>query len=135
MDDQQSHLVEEISQIFSQFRSEVPGRRSAWPESLKSRVLELNRSGMTFAKIARHTKVPYYTILRWRDEKRGPSFRVMNVVDKRKIATVTVASTAASESVTVAETQTVVIFPNGVRIEGVSRDLLRELVPVLGASR
>jgi hypothetical protein len=44
---------------------------------------------MTFAQIARRTGVPYYTILRWRDEKSTAAFREMTVVDKRKVATVT----------------------------------------------
>lgn len=131
MNEEQTHLVDEISQIYKQYQQEVPGRRRAWPESIKHRVMELHDSGIKFAEIARHTGLAYYTVLRWRDEKAKPGFRAVNVVARRKSATVTEADSGKVGTVTVAESVSV-ILGSGVKIEGLSLAGLRELLPVLG---
>lgn len=132
MTESQSHLVDEISQIQTQYLQEVPGHRRAWPESIKHRVIELHASGMKFAEIARRTGLAYYTVLRWRDEKSTPGFQAVNVVAKRRSATVTVADSGKEMgTVTVAESVRVVLA-SGVRIEGLSLSGLREILPALG---
>jgi hypothetical protein len=145
MGNRKTELLAEISQLLDQYRQEVPGRRRAWPESLKRRVLELHDHDLNYRQIAEGTNLPYYTLLRWAHEKKGPSFEVVNVVAARgrsaklnaevatvtdatpaaRVATVTDASCDSTATVTVA-------LPSGVRVEGVPLNFLLELLPRLG---
>lgn len=68
MEDRKTELIAEISQLFEQYRKEVPGRRRAWPESIKLRVSELRKLGVNFRQISIRTKVPYFTVLKWQCE-------------------------------------------------------------------
>jgi transposase-like protein len=126
-------LLDEISQLLSQYRQEVPGKRRAWPESIKQRARALRGTGLNWAQIANRSGIPYHTVLKWRDDKRAGSFALVNVVPakryKAKVRTVTVAKPTA---VKVPDVVTVTM-PNGVRIEGVGTVLLLELLPRLGA--
>ncbi len=71
MGNRKAELLDEISQLLDQYRREVPGRRRAWPESIKQRALELHPLGLNFTQIAKRTGLPYYTLLKWRHEKKG----------------------------------------------------------------
>ena len=137
MDERRQELLNEISQLFSQYRREVPGPHRAWPESMKSRVAELRGTGMKFAEIARRTNLPYYTILKWHDELPESSFRLVKVVAGKKVASVTVARTAEKvASVTeVTSERVTIILPSGVRIEGMGVETLKRLWPTLSAGQ
>jgi len=135
MGNRQSELLDEVNQLLTQYRQEVPGARRAWPESIKTRVLELRRLGLNYSEIARRTGVPYFTVLRWRDEKKAPSFEPLAVVPSRssspKVVTVTVPrSRSKPRSRPLFATVTVAV-PGGIRIEGVSLDFLLQLLPRL----
>ncbi len=82
-------LYAEISEIATQYQREVPSGRRAWPESIRSRVFALRRSGVRSSEISRRTGLPYYTVLQWKDA--GPKFVELPVrLDPAKSATVTV---------------------------------------------
>lgn len=65
-----NELLEEILQITSQYKDEVPGKRKAWPKAIKERVRELNELGMNVKAICERAGQPYYTVLSWRPPKR-----------------------------------------------------------------
>ena len=135
MMDRKAELFEEVSQLLTQYRQEVPGTRKAWPESIKSRVIDLRRSGLSFSEISRRTGIPYYTVLCWRDKKRS-GFERVSIVAASKTATVTVPirptrrASKISDEREVTATVTVAI-PGGIRIEGVSVEFLKALLPNL----
>lgn len=134
MGNRQCELLDEVNQLLTQYRQEVPGGRRAWPESIKARVLELRRLGLNYSEIAKRTGVPYFTVLRWRDEKKAPSFEPLAVVPSRaslpKVVTVTVPKSRSPRSRPSLATVTVAV-PGGIRIEGVSLDFLLRLLPRL----
>lgn len=133
MADRSAELVDEISQLVSQYRREVPGPHRAWPESLRSRVIELHELGFNFSEISRKTGLPYYTILKWRDEFTPRAFRMLRVAEKKKVASVAVTDPAAKVG-SVAEASTtgaVVVLPSGARIEGLGLEELKAVIPLL----
>jgi len=74
MTSESAELVSEIKQIMEQYRREVPGRRRAWPEAIKSRVRRLNESGLSLYSIAQLIGIPYVTLKSWeRKQKTGVS--------------------------------------------------------------
>ena len=121
------------------------GRRRAWPESIKSRALELRSQGLNFRQISHGTKLPYFTVLKWHHERKAPSFDLVNVVPTRgklakpgcKVATVTDATRGEgvgtrSELALDSSSTVTVTLPTGIRIEGVSLTFLLGLLPKLG---
>lgn len=142
---QSEDLVSEISQIMEQYRREVPGKRSRIPLSVKERVLGLQGLGLTCAEISRRTGIPYFSVLRWKNRRRG-GFEVMRVTNGKtgrlisKADTVTVARrrkkrVVATVTVSTAWPTVSIVTPSGIRIEGVSLDTLLKLVPELGGGR
>ena len=65
MTESQSTILNELVQLRSQYKAEVPGVRQAWPESVKSRIRLLLDDGMTAAEVSRQTGIPYYTLNSW----------------------------------------------------------------------
>lgn len=104
-----------------------------WPESIKQRVLELRRLGLNYSEISRRTQVPYFTVLKWRDEKKAPSFEPLAVVPSRsnllKAVTVTVPRSRPRPQPLLATVT--VAMPGGIRIEGVDIEFLLRLFPKL----
>ncbi|MBU6375845.1 MAG: hypothetical protein KGQ59_07615 [Bdellovibrionales bacterium] len=122
MDDQVSEIFEQLNQICEQYKKEVPGRRHAWPKSIKDRILALQRAGVGAPQIAKRVPVPYATIMSWAiAEKKSGGFLPVKVVKAKRSPTVTVrgardlggASRTKTESLTVT-----VVTPEGFRIEG-----------------
>jgi hypothetical protein len=68
MNEQIQQLADEIQQLKLQYRSEVPGSRRAWPESIKSRVRALSELGLRAKEIVTVAGIPYYTIIDWLPE-------------------------------------------------------------------
>ena len=106
-----------------QYRREVPSGRRAWPASIKGRVLKLGGMGLRCAEISRRTGLPYYTVLAWR--KSSASFVQLPVVKSEKVGTATVPTFGV----------TALVFPNGVRVEGLNVDTLKALLPALGVGQ
>lgn len=131
---EKTELLNEINQLLSQYRVEVPGGRRAWPESIKSRAMELRNHGLNCTEISRAAGIPYFTVLKWQKEKRKPGFDLVNVVParrgrRRKVATVTVPGLSVKPVTPASATSTVTVTtPKGLRIEGISDRLLLELV-------
>lgn len=69
MDERKDELLGEVKQIFEQYRQEVPGKRRAWPESIKQRVEELHKLGLSYTQIAKKAGISYLND-RSRDLKR-----------------------------------------------------------------
>lgn len=78
-------LYSEIRQIYAQYQKEVPKRRRPWPESIRSRVLELWQLGVSSNQIALETSLPPQTMYSWRQrlKKSGPGFLPVPIIKKR----------------------------------------------------
>lgn len=135
MGNRSAELLDEVSQLLTQYRQEVPGGRRAWPESIKHRVLELHRLGLNYSEIARRTGIPYFTVLRWRDEKKVPSFEALAIVATKpalpKAVTVTVPKPRSNLRKSSTLATVTVAMPGGIRLEGVSFEFLLRLLPRL----
>ena len=121
-------LFIEINQLLTQYRQEVPGRRRAWPESIKSRVVQLRSLGVKFAQISERTTIPYHTVLQWRSK--STDFTPVKIVNRRQreiVPTVTVKDPKPDLGTVTVTT------PSGIRVEGVGRELLLEILSNLEA--
>lgn len=128
-------LYGEISEIAAQYQREVPSGRRAWPESIKSRVLALRRSGVRCAEISRRTGLPYYTVLQWKDD--GPKFVELPVrASPAKSVTVTVPTRFDTGTVAVPESRALsILLPTGAVIQGLDVEAVTALLPALGVVR
>jgi hypothetical protein len=68
-------IINEIIQINGQYDQEVERSFKSWPKSIRDRVVELLKSGMRPREVSEATKIPYYTVLRWRLKKGPPRKR------------------------------------------------------------
>jgi hypothetical protein len=142
MEKQSKVLLEEIQQVISQYRREVPGRRRAWPESVKNRVVQLCALGVEPKRVAKMTSLSYYTILSWIPDSHRRRYRPRQASEKSEarahfapvsirqqlpdIASVTVAMNSTVITPTISTNATVTVtLPDGIRIEGVSAEFLR----------
>jgi hypothetical protein len=73
-------LLSEIEQMLVQYRQEVSGRRRAWPNSIQKSEVELFRLGLSGSDISKQTKIPYYTVLRWRTAKPRAGFKELKII-------------------------------------------------------
>lgn len=96
MDNQTRHLIDEIKQLRTQYLAEIgDGGRKPWPKSIKERVLELCRFGMSASDVSKHTEIPYHSVLPWRREaglvraKASKKFHALTVTDRAPTRTVT----------------------------------------------
>ena len=128
-------LYGEISEIAAQYQREVPSGRRAWPESIRSRVFALRRSGVRCAEISRRTGLPYYTVLQWKDVNRN--FVELPIrVDPAKSATVTVPELSKLRTVTVPDGKDLsILLPSGAVIQGLDVEEVTRLLPALGVGR
>ena len=62
----QSDILDEIEQIAVLYQAEVPGKRKAWPQSVKDRVLELKMMGSSETEISQMTGISVQTIWSWK---------------------------------------------------------------------
>ena len=142
MEKQTALVIEEIRQLITQYRREVPSGRRAWPESIKARVAKLCVLGLTPKKISEHTELSYYTILGWVPEEQrrryrtrqqppspsapSPYFAPVAIREQSAIATVTVAKNPSglALSPSAANATVTVTLPDGIRIEGVTPEFL-----------
>lgn len=118
MSDKIESLFQELSQICTQYKAEVPGRRRAWPESIKERVFSLRNYGVSWSKITERTGISYQTMIVWKQP--ATSFSPVKVVESKKPMTVTVREKLRPKAVAKALTVTV-ITPSGYRIEGLDQ--------------
>jgi hypothetical protein len=142
MEKQATVVLEEIRQLITQYRREVPSGRRAWPESIKARVAKLCVLGMTPKKISDYTELSYYTILGWVPEEQrrryrtrqptpadepSPHFAPVAIRDKSAIATVTVAKSSSGLALrpSASNVTVTVTLPDGIRIEGVTPEFLQ----------
>lgn len=132
MTTESADLISEIKQIMAQYRREVPGRRRAWPEAIKTRVKRLNDNGLSLYSIAQLIGIPYVTLKNWERKQNTGGFRAVTVKTSKPVTTV-VPPTAKCP--TTVEGQTVkpltvvgseqsssiaITHPSGIRIEGLS---------------
>jgi transposase-like protein len=78
-------LYGEIRQIYVQYQKEVPKKRRPWPESIRSRILELWQLGVSSNQIALETGLPTQTMYSWRQrlKKSGAGFLPVPIIKKR----------------------------------------------------
>jgi hypothetical protein len=63
-------LMQEISDLRSQYVAEVGSGRRVWPRSIKERVTALDEMGVSAKQISQKSGVGYATILQWRFKRR-----------------------------------------------------------------
>ena len=112
---QQETLLREIAEITKQYKEEVPGGRKTWPRSIRERVVQLYRLGLSAKAVADKTGIAYYTVLNWK--KRDPEFKRIKILPLIQSATVTVPESKKVATVTVTT-------PKGLLIEGLTFDQL-----------
>lgn len=127
-------LADEVKQIIEQYKKEVPTGRRTWPKSVRERVIEIRRLGLSSKKVFRLTGVPEPTVWLWTPgagKGRGSRSKFLPVqVTSTVIGT---DLTAKSESLTVkSQLETLVELPGGIKIRGLDLDsivaLSRKLV-------
>ena len=84
-------IFEELVQICSQYKEEVPGRRRAWPKAIKERVLQLRKLGVSGAKIADRIAITYRTTISWQPRTES-NFLSVSVDEPRRLKTTAVAA-------------------------------------------
>lgn len=148
----QNTILDELAQLSSQYKAEVPGARQAWPESVKSRIRLLLDDGMTVAESSRKTGIPYYTLNSWSRQSHARFIQAKlsepqlpaNVLPEKKKrgrprkshllpAAVTVANLAsrrpsANSVISEVAGTVTVTTPNGFKIEGLPIDVALRLI-------
>jgi len=126
MSDRAVELFSELSQINVQYKAEVPGRRRAWPQSLKDRIFELRSLGLSFKEIAQRSGISYQTIVSW---KKPNSFLPVAIVENKN-STVTVVK---SKRQRIPKNMPIIITtPSGTKIEGLDFKCMMTLIEQLG---
>lgn len=130
MVDRASALIEEISQIKTQYVAEVDKGRRAWPKSIKSRIAELDELGVPAKHIAERTGIPYETVILWRykrRQERATGFHELKVsASELPVISKSVAVTATKSEISTGPLT--VTTPEGYRIEGLSEEALLRLI-------
>lgn len=151
-----SQLLDELREICSQYAKEVPTKRRAWPESVKSRVLRLRFLGVSNHRIAQETGIPVMTLYTWKmptaeEARRLPApaesdsaphgFVPVRVVKRKTGLPVTGKGRArekASRLLTVRNSDrrtspptVTVVHPSGLRLEGLSFEQAMEAARTL----
>lgn len=118
--DRVNELYTEIRQIYQQYLKEVPKKRRPWPESIKARILELWRLGVSSHQISLETGLPTQTMYSWRQKlkKSDSGFLPVPIVKKRHRRSNFDIQLSQLEAEVKNPTVTV-ITPDGFRIEGV----------------
>jgi hypothetical protein len=112
-------LISEIRQVQEQYKKEVPKKRGPWPESIRTRIQELWRLGMSSHQIAEEAGLPVQTMYSWRQriKKEAAEFVPVPVVKRRRRSKFDL---QLSQSQTADKNPTVtVVTSDGIRIEGV----------------
>lgn len=118
--DRVQELYAEIRQIYQQYLKEVPKKRRPWPESIKTRILELWKLGVSSHQIAQETELPTQIMYSWRQrlKKDDSGFLPVPIVKKRHRRSNFDIQLSQLESETKSPTVTI-ITPDGFRIEGI----------------
>lgn len=140
MDERVATLLNELKQICEQYKSEVPSRRRAWPQSIKKRIFELRRLGVGASSIAEATAIPIQTIYSWSSRKSDSgTFLPVPVVKRKKAVkspTVTVRKNRRSLEKPSDDNHNptvTVVTPSGYRLEGLTYQMVRELLTAVEA--
>jgi hypothetical protein len=132
MEDNINEILNELRQICRQYKDEVPGKRRAWPRSVKERVFGLQAQGLSARQIADQISIPCTTILSWNSaEKKRGNFLPVKVVRKSSSSTVTVGKSQGLEgkrSSVFTNTTVTVVSPRGIRVEGMPLDAALSLI-------
>ena len=139
MEERLPALFDEIHQLVNQYKQEVPGRRRAWPVSIKDRILEICTNGeMSLYEVANRSGIPYHTLLTWRFKDKKKAFKELAIVSvspkpepELKSATVTVMKRRRYQKS--GQTITVTVG-NGMKIEGLDLNGAVRIVKQLGGT-
>ena len=90
-------LVEEISQIFQQYKLEVPGEHRPWPQAIKERVFELHSHGVPITRISKLTGIAKQTLYGWSSERKALGFREVKVLTSPTVSSPTAITPVVSK--------------------------------------
>lgn len=140
-------LLSDLRQIFIQYKKEVPGKRKPWPESIRERILKLWALGVTNHQISSESGVPAQTLYSWRQRlkkqgattgfteilitrsKRRSNFQIQQ--DESRHSSKHQLSQLVSSAMMPTHSAIIVTLPNGIRIEGLCYEQVREMVQEL----
>ena len=119
-----SEEIKSLSQISDRFRKNKKREKAHWPTEFQLRVLKLIESGYSPRALSQKLNIPPQTYYHWRRfwKKKNLKFIAVPVSDKLKD------STYEQKTPNPVGLSTVLIFPNGVRVENISSELLTELL-------
>lgn len=108
----------EIKQLIDQFRQETRGDIRSWPDTIKSRVIQLYHCGLSAKEISLQSGISRFTISKWRQGITSSEKKVVKKSDQ---------NTAQFNAVKIRDDQSrtmSITLPNGMRIDGVTTEFL-----------
>jgi hypothetical protein len=116
MSERAEEIFNELVQVCTQYKAEVPSKRRAWPESVKVRVFELRSLGVKWGEIGRRTGLCPQTMMTW---KPAGAFLPIKVVERAEATTMTVRVPRKYQKRQVPTVT--VVTPSGYRLEGLDQ--------------
>ena len=119
MTEQAEILIQEITELRSQYVAEVGEGRHKWPRSIKERAEKLDEMGIPAKQVGLKTGIGYETLLQWRYKRRHElkrKFHEIQVKAVAKIGTVAVPKVEGEKKILKMGTVTVTT-PEGFKIE------------------
>jgi Transposase len=130
--EQSEILFNEIEQLVNQYKVEVPGRRRAWPVSIKTRAMELCGGDLSYHEIAKRTGIPYHTLLTWRyQDKQAKSFTEVTI-KKSEIKSLPTVTVGRSKKISKPSPPLTVTVGKGISVEGLDVAGAIEIIKFLG---
>lgn len=135
-----TQLCHEIRQIYEQYLREVPSRRRAWPESIRSRVVQLWQLGVSCNRIANETGISVKTLYSWKAKNHKSQFLSVPLVASSPSTEAGIRSKhiPTEQSQPQHQTQSLTLavrLPSGMRIEGLNLEMMFAVVEHLEQRR
>ena len=125
MQKQSIQILNELVELCGQYKVEIPGRRRAWPKSIKERIFNLQALGVKPSEITKRTGISKQTIYVWNSQqkKKGENFLPVKIVSESPTVTVRENPNECHEGAIVRDARptVTVITPSGFRIEGLNK--------------
>jgi len=130
--EQSEILFNEIGQLVNQYKVEVPGRRRAWPVSIKTRAMELCEGDFSYHEVAKRTGIPYHTLLTWRYQAKQTNSFTEITIKEPKIKSLPTVTVGRSKKVPKPSPPLTVTVGKGIKVEGLDIAGAIEIIKFLG---
>jgi hypothetical protein len=122
-------ILKEIRELHEQYANEISSKRKPWPKSIRERVDELWRIGLSSHEIAAATDLPAQTMYSWKSKRnRSPDFLPIEIVKEKlkslplQLSRLDTRPTEHASISSIIPITVTVVLPNGVRLEGLDAD-------------